>query len=104
VAGETKSKAQEKREEQEAKNDIIAVMKTPEGRRYVWRLLEKAGVFRTPYRGSTNDTMVRIGNHSIGVEIMTEIIDANAELYLLMQKEHYILDKPDEPAKDEKNG
>ena len=100
---ETKSKADEKREAQEARNDVIAVMNTPEGRRYVWRLLEKAGVFRTPYRGSTNDTMLRIGTHSVGVDIMTEIIDANAELYLLMQKEHYILDKPDEPAKEDSN-
>jgi hypothetical protein len=92
---ETKSKAEEKRDAQEAMNDVIAVMNTPAGRRYIWRLLEKAGVFRTPYRGSTNDTMVRIGNHSVGVEIMTEVIEANAELYLLMQKEHYILEVPD---------
>ena len=102
--GETKSKAEEKREVQEAHNDIIAVMSEPAGRRYIWRLLERAGIFRTPYRGSTNDTMVRIGTHSFGVEIMTEIIDANAELYLLMQKEHTILDEPDEPAKEEDNG
>ena len=100
---ETKSKAAEKREAQEERNDVIAVMSTAPGRRYIWRLLERAGVFRTPYRGSTNDTMVRIGNHSVGVEIMTEVIEANAELYLLMQKEHYILEPPDDPAKEESN-
>lgn len=100
---ETITKRQEKIDRQEVVNDIIAVMNLPQGRRYVWRLLENAGIFRTPYKGSTNDTMVRIGEHSFGVQIMNDIIEANPDLYLLMQKEHYIQEAPDKPAEEKAN-
>ena len=100
---ETKSKRDERIEAQEVSNDVIAVMNTVAGRRYIWRLLEKARIFSSPYAGSTNDTMLKLGEHNFGLFVMTEVIDASAELYLLMQKEHYIPEVPDKPAKDDKN-
>ena len=103
MSQETKSKRQERVDAQEATNDVIAVMDTAAGRRYIWRLLEKARIFSSPYMGSTNDTMVKLGEHNFGLFIMTAVIDANAELYLLMQKEHYIPEVPDKPAKDDSN-
>ena len=103
MSTETKSKRQEKIELQEQTNDIIAVMKIPQGRRFIWRLLEKARIFSSPYAGSTNDTMLRLGEHNFGLFVMTKVIDANPDLYLLMQKEHYIVEVPDEPAKEETN-
>ena len=103
MATETKTKRAEKLERQEQLNDIIAVMKTPFGRRYIWRLLSEARIFSSPYAGSTNDTMLNLGKHNFGLFVMTEVIDASAELYLLMQKEHYIPEVPDEPAKDDSN-
>ena len=100
---ETKTKAQEARDRQEAINDIIAVMKEPAGRRFIWRLLEKARIFSSPYAGSTNDTMVRLGEHNLGLFVLTEIIDASPENYLLMQNEHYIKPEEANPAEEESN-
>lgn len=97
---ETKTKRQEKLDEQEKNNDIIAVMNTPQGRRFIWRWLEKARIFRSPYAGSTNDTMVNLGEHNLGLAVMTQVIDACPDLYLLMQNEHYM---PPEKAEDQKD-
>lgn len=97
---ETKSKAEEKREKQEVVNDVIAVLAIPAGRRYIWRLLEKARVFRTPYAGQTNLTFLNLGQQNLGLQIFTELLDASPELFLQMQKEHYILTEPDSPAEE----
>ena len=101
MSTETKSKQDEARERREEIKDIIAVMQTAQGRRWVWRLLCKARIFSSPYAGSTNDTMMNLGEHNFGLFVMTEVIDACPDSYLLMQKEHYI--KP-ATAEDEKNG
>ena len=103
MAEETKSKADEKRAEQEELNDIIAVMTEPAGRRYVWRLLEHARVFASSYAHQTNETFFREGQRNVGLWIFTQLLEASPELFLLMQKEHYILEVPDEPAEEPDN-
>lgn len=103
MSTETKTKRAENLERQEALNDIIAVMALPAGRRFIWRLLEKARIFSSPYAGSTNDTMMNLGEHNLGLFVMTEIIDASPDNYLLMQNEHYIQPEADKPAKGKAN-
>ena len=103
---ETKTKRQEKLERREDLNDLIAVMSTPQGRRFIWRLLTKARIFSSPYAGSTNDTMMNLGEHNLGLFVMTEVIDACPDKYLLMQNEHYMPPEPseaDKPAEEESN-
>ena len=101
MTAETKSKKAEARERQEALNDIIAVMDTHAGRRMIWRLLTHARVFTTTFNGQSNATIFREGQRNEGVWLMTQVLEANPELYLLMQKEHYIIAKPDKPADKE---
>lgn len=103
MADETKSKDAEKREEQERLNDIIAVMTEPAGRRYVWRLLEEARVFTSSYAHETNQTFFREGQRNVGLWIFTQLLEASPELFLLMQKEHYILEAPEVPAEEATN-
>ena len=103
MAEETKSKSDEKREEQERLNDIIAVMSEPAGRRYVWRLLEEARVYQSSYAHETNQTFFREGQRNVGLSIFTELLQASPELFLTMQKEHYILEAPEEPAEEQSN-
>ncbi len=97
----TESKAQkdERRQRQQQLNDICAVMDTPEGRRLIWRLLEKSHMFKTSYGGRTNDFIFNEGERNIGIFIFDEVIEANSELYLLMQKEQ--IDKAKEDQTDE---
>lgn len=100
---ETKSKRKERMEAQEVLNDVIAVMNTAAGRRYVWRLLEQARVFGSSYAHQSNQTFFREGQRNMGLWIFTQVLEASPELFLLMQKEHYILAKPDKPAEETSN-
>lgn len=93
MAQETKSKSQEARERQEQLNDIIAVMDMAAGRRLVWRILAEARVFGTVYAGQSNQTFFREGKRNLGLWLMEEVLQAKPEQYLLMQKEHYILEE-----------
>jgi len=103
MSQENMSKAEEKRQRQEATNDIIAVMNTAPGRRYIWRLLESARVFGSSYAHQSNQTFFREGQRNVGLAIFTAVLAASPELFLLMQKEHYILETPDTPAEETSN-
>lgn len=100
MAQETKTKKEEERERREVLNDIIAVMGTPPGRRFIWRILEGANIFRAIY-GTDQDIFRQLGERNLGLKLMSDIIEAKPELYLLMQKEHYIVEKPAKPAKEQ---
>lgn len=81
------SKEEQAQQRRDELNDICAVMDTGAGRRFVWRLLEKAHIFASPYVGQTNDTMFSLGEHNMGIFIFSEITEANFESYLQMQSE-----------------
>ena len=68
--------------------DIKTVMSTQTGRRVMYRLLEKAGVFRLSYAGSTNDTMFNEGRRNQGLFLTSEIQSACAGSYFEMLKEN----------------
>ncbi len=97
---ETKTKKEEAQERRQELNDIIAVMDTAPGRRFIWRILESANIFRAIY-GPDAEIFRMLGERNLGLKLMNEVIEAKPELYLLMQKEHYIVDKPDKPAKEQ---
>lgn len=103
MAQETKSKKQEEQERRQVLNDIIAVMDIAPGRRFIWRILEEANIFRAIY-GSDQDIFRSLGERNLGLKMMNDIIEAKPELYLLMQKEHYIVEKPAKPAKENEDG
>ena len=76
----------------QANDDTRAVLSTPAGRRYVWRLLGKCGVFRqdSPH-GSTGEVLFQSGQEAgrrkIGLELMAEIQQVDPSLYATMAKE-----------------
>ena len=52
--------------------DLQGVMSTPQGRRFVWRVLSHmSGAFGLSFTGN-NTTFFNEGRRSIGVELMTE--------------------------------
>lgn len=63
-----------------------AVMKTPEGRQFVWWLLSKCGVFESVLRGGLEMRDVYAGRQEFGHELMTELRHT-PELYIQMQEE-----------------
>lgn len=56
------------------------------GRRVAFRLLDRAGVFRSSFTGNS-ETFFREGQRNIGLMIMAQIHDAAPDKYTLMLKE-----------------
>ena len=67
-------------------DDFRWVMEDKRGRRFMWRLLTKAGVFRTSFTGNS-ETFFREGQRNIGLMVMDLIHEACPEKYAVMHKE-----------------
>lgn len=61
--------------------DLQTVMGSPEGRRFVWRQLEMAGVFLPCYNAEAE------GGRRVGLALLQEIITETPGDYLRMQNE-----------------
>lgn len=67
--------------------DIKWFMKSRQGRRVMWRLLERAGVFRSSFTGN-NETFFREGMRNVGLMYLAQIHEHCADQYILMVQEH----------------
>jgi len=63
-----------------------AVMASPDGRRWVWNLLERCGVFRTSYTGDST-TYFNEGSRNVGLMVITDINVACPDLFITMMTE-----------------
>jgi hypothetical protein len=70
----------------DAGNDFKWLMSNKRGRRIIWRLLEKTGVFRTSFTGD-NATFFNEGQRNIGLMLISDIHEYCPEMYLTMLKE-----------------
>ena len=68
-------------------DDIKWLMGSKRGRRIVWRLLERTGVFRSSFTGNS-ETFYREGMRNIGLVLMAQTNEAGPDLYASMVKEH----------------
>lgn len=59
-----------------------------QGRRLLWRLLERSGVYRTSYNGSKDDTLFREGMRNLGLEVLGELHEISPQTYSKMLTEH----------------
>lgn len=67
--------------------DFLAVMSTPEGRRFVWGLLGDAGVYRQSFESDSMATAFNEGMRAGGLRILARLNDEAPELYLKAQSE-----------------
>jgi hypothetical protein len=67
-------------------NDIKWLMSSKQGRRIVWRLLDKAGVFRTSFTGNS-ETFFKEGMRNMGLFLVAEIMAHSPEAFALMLNE-----------------
>lgn len=75
-------------------NDIRSVLSTKQGRRFIWRLLDRCGVHRSIWSQSAL-IHYNAGQQDIGHFIEAEIVNADENLLFLIISEH---------RKDKKNG
>ncbi len=67
-------------------DDIRKILATDYGRRFVWRLLGKAGVFESVWRQSA-EIHYLAGKQDFGHFIMGEVVESNPDALVLMMKE-----------------
>jgi hypothetical protein len=70
-----------------AAEDFKWLMGDARGRRYVWRLLEQAGVFRSSFTGNS-ETFFKEGARSMGLAVVSQINEHTPELYQVMLTEN----------------
>jgi hypothetical protein len=89
--GQEQDQAREQRKaqlraEQEIE-DIKWLVSSKQGRRVVWRLLEKAGVFRTSFSTNALQMAMSEGNRSYGLFWLNEVMASCPDKFVLMINE-----------------
>jgi hypothetical protein len=73
--------------------DLLSLMNTVQGRRFMWRLLDLAGVFRLSYAGeATHATAFAEGGRQIGNVLLADIHRLCPVKYQLMVSEQQTRD------------
>jgi hypothetical protein len=69
--------------------DLKRLMRSPWGRRFMWRLLTVSGPFRLSFDPKSAMQMAfNEGNRNLGNQLFSEVMDLCPELYPVMVKEH----------------
>jgi hypothetical protein len=80
--------AQDRRTERNGQiEDFKWLMSDKRGRRFVWRLLEMTGVYRTSFTGNST-TFFNEGQRNIGLMVVNEVHAHCPELYETLIKEN----------------
>ena len=69
--------------------DLRSVLKSSEGRRFVWKMLSECGVFRASFSLNAMQTAFAEGRRDIGIMLVKELDEADPGAYAQMQREHY---------------
>ena len=68
-------------------NDIKWLMAHKQGRRFVHRLLGRAGVYRSSFTNSGQTNFLE-GERNVGLFVINEVSEASFDNYLTMLQEH----------------
>lgn len=68
------------------KADMQWLMGSKRGRRIMWRLLERTGVYRSSFTGNS-ETFFREGQRNVGLMLMAQIHEVCPDQYAMMLKE-----------------
>jgi hypothetical protein len=81
-------KAQEKRLTREREiSDLCTIMGSKEGRRVIWRLLERTGLFRSSFvAGDPLATAFNEGERNIGLELQVAVEGASQKRFIDMMR------------------
>lgn len=73
-------------EQAAADEDLRFIMGSASGRRFVWRILETAGLYRSSFTGNS-ETFFREGMRNIGLQLVGQIHSVCPDQYAIMVKE-----------------
>lgn len=77
---------QDKLEALAQSEDLKWLMADKRGRRFMWRLLERTGIYRSSFTGNS-ETFFREGERNVGLAVMADLMDFCPERYAQMIKE-----------------
>ena len=86
AADETQVKNAEikvKLNEDQKHNDLKWILATEQGRRFVWRLLETTGIFKSSFTGSS-ETYFLEGQRNVGLKLLADVMECEPQAYLNM--------------------
>lgn len=81
-----RSKDRAKRQQQQEDLDLVSVMSTPAGRRFVWRALAEFRLYQTSFTGNST-TFYNEGMRAAGLWLLDHVMRVCPELYLEAQRE-----------------
>lgn len=94
-AQKLKGEHRQDKEEQRTR-DLGRILDTPEGRRFVFDLIDRrCGVFSPSFTGNS-ETFLREGMRKVGIQVMQEAQEKFKDQYVLMISEAFSLQKRDE--------
>jgi len=83
-ADDAKARETQRREDE----DFKWLMAHAQGRRYLWRLLEQAGVYRTSFHVSGSQMAFNEGQRNIGLRLIADIHRLAPEGYVKLLREN----------------
>lgn len=94
------ARLQERMLQQTEIEDVRFIIKTPQGRRFIWRVLSTCGMYSQSAVDSGSWTYFNEGRRSVGLKLLDKILMADPESYLAMIKENKeAVDKKAAPKK-----
>lgn len=69
------------------KADFAWLMSDKRGRRFIWRMLEVTGVYRSSFTGNS-ETFFREGSRNVGLKLISDIHEFAPDSYTTMLEEH----------------
>lgn len=83
--------AERRRKDKDARKQELAdlrwLMGQPQGRRFMWRVLERAGVYKTSFTGNSA-TFFNEGKRDMGLWALATVMEACPEQFLSMTQEN----------------
>ena len=73
-------------ERDQEKADFAWLMSDKRGRRFIWRMLETTGVYRSSFTGNS-ETFFREGSRNVGLKLISDIHEFAPDAYPMMLEE-----------------
>ncbi len=81
-----------KRQLDQELTDVFAIMTTPEGRRFMWRLINEICHYDAPdFNHSGSVTNYNLGERNVGRQIKADLYSASIDLVQQMERENWAL-------------
>lgn len=80
-------KQKDQRTKEREIDDLKGLLSTPGGRRFLWRYIEFCGIFESSFSSSGSEMFFLEGQRNVGLKLIKEIMEADANAYIVMMKE-----------------